>query len=698
MPRVFALLFIAAAFPASALLPSAGTDSADQVAVPAVREGVPAEPPSAAAAEPVTETVLVTATRSERAVSDLPVSATVIGEEAIRQAPVRSVDDLLRSVPGVTPSIVSSSGSTPNNQRFSMHGLGGIRALVLLDGIPIHDPYSGIVQWQNVPLDSLKQIEVVRGGNASLFGNFALGGTVNLVVQPVEQDNVAANLSYGTGSSARASVTVDHVVSQSLALRLSHHQIDADGFIRVPDPGPIDVDAWVADAITSGRIEYKPSERGAAFFTASTSTIDISQGTPTAFSKRNIAAFSAGLHHAAGANGIFTAKAYYQRQSEFLVNSSVAAGRASEFKSQEGTIPSSGAGASAEWSLQRRGAIPFVSVGVDVQQVEASEDRIAFNRSGAVTQRERVGGRQRFAGLFAQASWRPSERIEVLGSARIDVFRNENGSDVIAGGVATYYPETSSTQFDPRISARYALSERSAVRGSIYRAFNAPTLRDLYRNNQSGNSILLGNPYLQPETLVGGEIGGEWTNAFLRVEMNLYRSTIEGLQSRVNVDGAQNLFRNMNLGTARAQGVELTGDFRLATHWTLNAGYTLADSVVTSDPDPLLVGNYLLDVPKHTGSLALRYRGNRGTTADVRWLVMSRSYGDSSNVAISPAHRVLDLSLAQQLRPWLGVYTLIENVLDENYYLALAANSFRRGLPRTVTAGVRVNGWPRRTH
>lgn len=644
---------------------------------------------------PVSETILVTATRSERTVSDLPVSATVIGPEEIEAAPVRSVDDLLRSVPGVTPSVVSSSGSTPNNQRFSMHGLGGTRALVLLDGIPLHDPYSGIVQWQNVPLQSLRQIEVVRGGNASLFGNFALGGTVNLITRPIEQRNVSLDLAYGSGNSATAALTIDYVVNPLLSVRVSRNQRNTDGFIRVPDPGPVDVDAWVDNAITAARADLHLSDGTSAYVNASTSQIDISQGTPSTYSKRDISAFSGGFHRAAGAGSLLSANAYTQRQSERLVNSSIIGARQSEFVTQDGTIPSSGSGASLEWTTSRSGAIRFVSVGVDLQRLAASEDRLSFSRTGAAAQRERVEGRQQFAGLFAQASWQPHERVEILGSARLDWFRNDHGSDVIAGGTATTYPAAASRQLDPRLSVRYATGERSAIRASVYRAFNAPTLRDLYRNNQSGNSIILGNPSLQPETLVGGEVGWEWANGGTRFEVNLYRSTIEGLQSRVTVPGKPNTFLNMNLGTSRSQGVETVADLRLSRRWLLNAGYTYADSVVTDDPSPALVGNWIAEVPRHAGSLTLRFRGDRGTNGEIRARVVSRSFGDSSNLAVEPAYRVVDLSFSQTVRRGLDVYTVIENALDEDYYLPLAVNSFRRGLPRTVTAGIRFDafGW-----
>jgi len=644
-------------------------------------------------AQPVVhETVLVTATRSERAVSDLPVSATVVTEEEIRATPARSVDDLIRDIPGVHMSVISGSGSTPNNQRLSMRGLGGTRALVLLDGIPIHDPYSGIVQWQKVPLDSLRQVEVVRGGNASLFGNFALGGTINLITRPVDASDIALNVSYGTGATGRAALMVDQAVTSKLAFRISYDRDDSNGFVRVPNPGPIDVRAWTQSAITSARSDYHPSDRTSAFFKASTSQIDISQGTPVTYSKRDILATSAGMQRGTGSSGLLSANAFYQRQSERLVNSSILGARQSEFRSQDGTIPSTAEGASLEWSVQRRGVLPFLSIGIDLQQIEAEEDRVTFNRSGAVTQRNRVGGRQRFAGFFAQASWHPTDRLEVLGSARLDTFHNENGADVIAGGTATHYPNTSSNQIDPRVSARYALGLHSALRGSAYRAFNAPTLRDLYRKNQTGNSIILGNPYLVPETLVGGEVGWEWATGPTHIEVNLYRNVIDSLQARANVPGQPStVFQYYNLGKARSQGIEVLGGLRFSRRWSLNAGYTYADAIVIADPTPELVGKLLPEVPPHIGSLSVRFHGDRGTSADIRGRVLSRSYGEAANLALSPAHRVVDLSISQQLRSWIDAYAMVENVFDEKYYLALAPASFRSGLPRTVTAGVRVN-------
>lgn len=642
----------------------------------------------------VDEAIVVTATRSEREVSDLPMSATVVSEKDIEAAPVRSVDDLLRTVPGVHMAIVSGSGSTPNNQKISMHGLGGTRALVLLDGVPLHDPYSGIVQWQRVPLDSLRQVEVVRGGNASLFGNFALGGTINLITKPVESNDVTADLSYGTNATERQVLTIDHSINDALALRLSHNRNASDGYLRVPNPGAIDTRGWIDSWMTAGRADYKFSDTAAAFAKASIAQINISQGTPATYTDRDVLEGSAGAHRATFANGFLNGTAFYQRQKERLVNSTIIGARDSEFVSQDATIPSTTLGGSVEWSFQRSGTIPFISIGVDARRTKAEESRETFNRSGATTQRNRVTGQQTSIGVFAQTSWHPTDRIEVLTSARLDIFRNENGSDVIIGGKATEYPAASSKQLDPRVSVRYAINAQIAVRGSVYRAFGAPALRDMYRNNQTGNSLVLGNPYLKPETLVGGEVGFEWAGDRARAEVNLYRSTIDGLVSRAHVNGQPaNVFQSVNLGTARAQGLEFMSELRVSRRWSMNAGYTFADSTVTEDPDPAIVGNMIPEVSRHIGSLGVKFRADRGTTLDVRGRVLSRQYGEAANLAVSPAHRIVDIAASHPVRGWLDVYATLENAFDQGYYFALTPTSFRNGLPRTFTAGIRVSAF-----
>jgi outer membrane receptor protein involved in Fe transport len=343
-----------------------------------------------------------------------------------------------------------------------------------------------------------------------------------------------------------------------------------------------------------------------------------------------------------------------------------------------------------EWSLQRDGSIPFVSLGLDLSRVSATEHRTNFARSGAVTEQAEVSGKQQFAGLFAQASWRPSDRVEVLGSARLDHYQNLDGVESVEGGAITHYPNARSTQFDPRLSMRYATSARSAIRGSVYRAFKAPTLRELYRTTVSSNTITKGNPFLGPETLVGGEVGFEWATGRSRVEVNVYRNEIEGLRARAPVPGQPpNVIQQMNLGTSRSQGLELITDTQVTRALSIGAAYTYADSVVTDDPDPALVGKLIPEVVPHIGTVNIRYRALRGTTVDLRGRFLGRSYAEATNSVASPAHQVIDLYVSHPLREGLDVFAVLENAFDEDYFYAVSRTTLRNGQPRTFTAGVR---------
>ena len=113
--------------------------------------------------------VIVTATRSARALADIPASASVVTATEVQDTPAQSLDDVLRHVPGVNLPIQSGIEAHPTADNVSMRGLGGIHALVLLDGVPLNDPFFGYVQWGRIPMEAVDHIEVVRGGG-SPFG------------------------------------------------------------------------------------------------------------------------------------------------------------------------------------------------------------------------------------------------------------------------------------------------------------------------------------------------------------------------------------------------------------------------------------------------------------------------------------------------------------------------------------------------
>ena len=132
-----------------------------------------------------TEQLVVTATRSEQRIADVPASINLVTNEQIEQSPAVVADDVLRQIP--TFSLfrrTSSLAANPTAQGVSLRGIGpsGVsRTLVLLDDIPFNDPFGGWVYWTRVPMMNAERIEIIDGATSSLYGNYAMGGVINIV-------------------------------------------------------------------------------------------------------------------------------------------------------------------------------------------------------------------------------------------------------------------------------------------------------------------------------------------------------------------------------------------------------------------------------------------------------------------------------------------------------------------------------------
>jgi outer membrane cobalamin receptor len=122
---------------------------------------------------------------TEQRLGDIAASTHVIDDEEIRHSPAFMADDVLRSIP--TFSLfrrTSSLSAHPSGQGVSLRSIGpsGIsRSLVLIDGVPFNEPFSGWVYWTRIPLESVDRIEMIDGSSSSIWGNYALGGVINVV-------------------------------------------------------------------------------------------------------------------------------------------------------------------------------------------------------------------------------------------------------------------------------------------------------------------------------------------------------------------------------------------------------------------------------------------------------------------------------------------------------------------------------------
>lgn len=153
--------------------------------------------PLAAYAETASlDEVVVTAARLPQSLKQTIAHTTVLNEQAIRQSGASDVPTLLRSLAGVE---VAQSGGLGNVSSIFMRGTNSNQVLVLLDGVRINSATTGATALDQIMLDSIERIEVVRGNVSSLYGSEAIGGVIQLFTKR-GHGAPAFNVSTGLGS------------------------------------------------------------------------------------------------------------------------------------------------------------------------------------------------------------------------------------------------------------------------------------------------------------------------------------------------------------------------------------------------------------------------------------------------------------------------------------------------------------------
>ena len=133
------------------------------------------------------EEIIVTTTRNSRNIEDIPTRIEFLGTEELEEKAVMRSDNiamLLRESTGIQMQVTSPSSA---NQSIRIQGLDGRYTQLLKDGFPIFGGFSGGLSIMQIPPLDLKQVEVIKGSNSTLYGGGAIAGLVNLVsIQPEE--------------------------------------------------------------------------------------------------------------------------------------------------------------------------------------------------------------------------------------------------------------------------------------------------------------------------------------------------------------------------------------------------------------------------------------------------------------------------------------------------------------------------------
>jgi outer membrane cobalamin receptor len=582
----------------------------------------------------------------------------------VRQQPGLNIDDRLRSVPGFSLFRRSSSVvANPTTQGVSLRGLGSSgasRTLVLWDGIPLNDPFGGWVYWTRVGPEELDRVEIERGASTSIFGDRAMSGTIALFSRPPERYRLTAAYEGGNHNTHSATAGFSQLWSK-WAASIESHAVTTDGYFIVPERirGSIDRPANLRFAAGDVRLDYL----GAAdrfFLKFDALAEERANGTYLTNNSTSLGEISGQYSHQ-WTNDILSIVGYHAREQFHSSFSAVTNNRNTERLTFLQTVPSEAVGSAAFW---RHSAGKWNLIGgADVERVEGtSTDHLL--PSGL-----RVGGGSRLQhGVFGQADF-------TVGLLRL------------FAGARHQFTGTNDTFFSP--NAGFVIGKGVVrARGSVYRAFRAPTLNELYREFRVGNTITQANAALQSETVFGAEAGVDFIGETARLSATVFRHSLENVITNVTLSQVAGTITRQRRNAAAALSRGLDVDARKAFgNVRVELGYLFADSRYSTGPR-------IAQVPKHQGTGQITYaRGRTLLSAGVR------SYGfqfeDDLNQFVLPGFATVQVAARQKLVGSLSAVVAVENALDREYLVGFSPTPLI-GSPRLWRVGLRWDGVLRR--
>lgn len=582
--------------------------------------------------------IVVTATRTAETADDTLASVSVVERSEIERRQSKDMTDLLRGLPGVA---LSNSGGAGQPTSVFLRGTEADHTLVLVDGIKIGSATLGTVPWQNIPIDLIQRVEVVRGPRSSLYGSEAIGGVIQLFTRGDEGGPLRARVTARAGTYGTAAISGG--LSGGFDTDSGSGWFDvAAGFERSegfdacngePFVGGCFVDEPDADGYDNGnglaRVGWRFSDRleiGATFL-RSVGSVEY-DGTVFSGNENDTALQVASGRIVARPLDIWTSTLVFGQS---LDDSKIYFDDA--FLNRFDTR-------SAQLSWQND--IAFAADQLATIGVDYVDDRIDTKPVYEETSRDNTGVFGQYLGRFGAA--------EAQLSLRYDHNQQFGGHTTGNAGLG------------------YRFGNGVALSASYGTAFKAPTFNELYYPG-------FGNPDLDPEQSRSGEIGIAGPHPFGRWAVNAFQTDLDDM---IAFDATSNAPENVD--EARIRGLEFwtTADI---DGWLLEVDLTLLDPV--NETDGPSKGNLLARRPEQTFRLDLDRRvGDVGVGGTL--FVAGRRFDDNANTTRLDGFTLLGLRAEYFFSERLRVQAEVSNLLDEAYQTAAYYNQPGRTLMVTL--------------
>ncbi len=168
----------------------------------------------------------------------LDVSTTVMTREQIQATPETGVDQLVNRIPGVWLPTIPTGQLHPTAQPVNIRGFGTsttINTLIMVDGVPVNDPYFRTMNWSTIPKNSVERIEVIRGGGATASGaTWPWAASSTSITREPTATSVSADTSYGSYNSSTAEAAGSYVINDKVKVGRSYNHAQSSGYNLTP--------------------------------------------------------------------------------------------------------------------------------------------------------------------------------------------------------------------------------------------------------------------------------------------------------------------------------------------------------------------------------------------------------------------------------------------------------------------------------
>lgn len=605
------------------------------------------------------------------------------------------LDDVLSGVAGFEQYRRSDSRSAnPSAQGVTLRGIGGnatSRALVLLDGVPMADPFFGSIPFGALSPERIGAIRVTHGGGAGAFGAGAVSGTVELSsASPAQTGPYAASIYANDRAETQLSGLVAPRLGSGFAT-LSGRWDRGEGFQttppdqRVPASARAAFDRWstglraVAPVGASGELQF-----GALVF---------DDHRTLRFTGANSRSRGQDASVRLVLRGPWQLDAIAYVQARDFSNVVISSSKYVEVLNQRAT-PSTGLGGKLELRPPV-GAAHVLRLGADLRVAEGHADEEAFSAAtGARYAIRSSGGRNADFGLFAEDDWTLGPVVLTAGvradrwSIRKGYFETSDGAG--ANPVRQDYPARSGWQTSLRGGAVWRAGGGLSLRAAAYTSLRQPTLNELYRSYTVYPVTTQANPDLRNERLEGYEAGLDYARGdTLSFSLTAFDNRLKNAIANVSLTDTLNQRRNVD--AIRARGIELAAAARVGA-FTLNGSLAWTRArVEASGAAAKLNGMRPAQVPALAASATLAWQPRKGWRLSATMRRTGNQFEDDRQTYVLPAATTFDAYAEMPLPRGFALVLRAENLTDARVETRNLAGSIDLGAPRTIWIGVKLH-------